>query len=223
MKRENRRGWWTPARLTWALSVGALALSLWTAMAPRPATALVLGLTLVALIWYTRYTYESVQLTRRLDEENRVRRRRGMASAILAEMMLLEAVLQRIYDNGINQARVERLGQNPVLDEWLRSPEVFSAEVADRLIVLATGIRALRHEALHPPKLPARSGLLAQQYFKDRALEMRWLISSLADGLRAEGGTMPPETRPPGPAAPGGPNVPESPFKGCGLAEVGLN
>lgn len=60
----------------------------------------VLTATLLAVIWYTYYTFESLEHSRSRDAAERTRARTTLASGLLAELLWLEDMLDQIYVDG---------------------------------------------------------------------------------------------------------------------------
>ncbi len=99
-------------------SVVSILLAVAPALAGRTsyrADLAVLTATLISLVWYTAFTYQTLLHARSRDEIERSTQRRAFAIAVLAELSWIEPVLIEISQKSPRHARADAL-QAPALD-----------------------------------------------------------------------------------------------------------
>ena len=94
--------------LAWATSVAAIILSVLPGAGSMVHSQLpaydgslaVLTATLVALIWYTQFTFDTLAHYRTRDEQERIRARAVLATGVLSELEWLEGRLEQVRLHG---------------------------------------------------------------------------------------------------------------------------
>lgn len=199
--------------VTWLLSIAALILAVAPILLPDQvahtyrADVAVLAATLVAVIWYTRYTYASLVQARELADEERRSLRKSLASALLSELKRLEAGLRQIHANG---SRGHVAWHRPVVDTAFRQLALFSPATSQYL----ADFSSLHEDVRFGLAIGRENGMNGNQDY-ERSLRTRAafaieVIPRLVEALERDGGEMPP--RRPDPAAEEVPDLQESPF-----------
>jgi hypothetical protein len=119
--------------------------------------------------------------------------RRGAATAMLAELRWIDAVLRKIADRGSSASDISL--DHPIVSANLRDLSLFEPETAGRIADLHYHVRAVEQEMQRyrdNPKawvgrLPELDGLIRQ-----KAVSACRLIPKLSEALRKEGGALPP-------------------------------
>jgi hypothetical protein len=163
------------------LAVGTGLASIITGAHPRysPEVA-VLTVTLIAIIWYTAFTYETLTFARERDLQELRRARASLATALLSELRWLYSILE---DFARGQALHGEIA-TPVLDSALQQATLFTPDTNDRLAHVITAIRRLRGELDTGPR---NSGDLR----RPSAAATCIAISDLVPLLQSEGGQLP--------------------------------
>lgn len=190
---DSSAGWWTTPR--WialalsAASFGALVLGGVIDMHSG-----ILAFTLIAVIWYTCFTYESVEAaresirtTRELAAEELRQQRIGLANGVLAELKGLDVMLRAVEAHGARGAREDDLG-HPVVETSLGRLELFRPATAELLVRFVTSIRRVAR-LLHQSAVSVNpaAGPEAQ---KEARVAVD-ILCDLAPALVSEGGHMP--------------------------------
>jgi len=121
------------------------------------ASLAVLTATLITVIWYTQYTFETLQHSRNQHEVERQRSRRTVATGLLEELKWLDGILAQIYQHG-PYSFYDPLA-HPMLDVALAQSALFESATMESLTefhALLRDCRAMMNEyrdrrgALHP-------------------------------------------------------------------------
>ena len=171
--------WSSAIALLLALGTGILAL-VTGETAPYSPEVAVLTATLVAVVWYTAFTNETLQYGRERDQRELRRASASLATAVLSELRWLFSVL-----NGF--ARGEGLHAEvttPVLNAALQQATLFTPDTTDRLAHVVTAVRRLKEELDAGP----RSG---GDLRRISAAAVCIVISDLVPHLVSEGGQLP--------------------------------
>lgn len=172
--------------------VGSVA---WAPAAHRSSAQLgILAFTLIVLIWYTCFTYESVEAAREsirtardLAAEDLTRQQAGLANGILAELKGLEVLLRDVEANGARTVREDDLG-HPVLEASLARLELFRPPTVDVLIRFVTSARRVQ-------RLLRRAAIATSAPATTAAQEEAWVavhtLCELVPVLVSEGGHIP--------------------------------
>jgi hypothetical protein len=92
-------------------------------------TVAVLTATLIAVIWYTRFTYEALELSRSQIAAERTRAKASLATALLAEIQWL---LPRLKGYFQNPRRATGSLAHPVLSEVIKNATLFDPSTIRR-------------------------------------------------------------------------------------------
>lgn len=121
--------------------------------------------------------------------------RRGAATAMLAELRWIDAVLRKVADRGSSAADLSL--DHPIVSANLRDLALFEPETAGRIADLHYHVRAVEQEMQRyrenprawVGRLPELDGLIRQ-----KAISACRLIPKLSEALQKEGGALPPAT-----------------------------
>ena len=147
--------------------------------APYSPEVAVLTATLVAIIWYTAFTYEALEESRERDQRELARSRGSLATALLSELRWLYSALEEFARGGALHGEV----RTPVLDTALKKVTLFAPETTDRLAHTVTGVRRLRETV--------ESGPGATDVRRLMATSVCVLVADLVPALIGEGGKLP--------------------------------
>ncbi len=158
-------------------------------------TIAVLTATLIAIIWYTYYTFETLQHARTRDAEERQRGRESLASGVLAELRWLEESLEQVYMYGpfLNQ---DNLG-HPLLLQAISQSTLFEPVTVGKLsrfLALLRDVRSGVNECRANPSLRGTShGSQLKELMRAKAGFAMQALPEICTALVAEGGVL--ETR----------------------------
>jgi len=208
-----------PAYLVaWLATAGTIVLATWPAMASQgsvydPSIALT-ALTVVGLVWYTYFTRESLEHSRnqfmtqrRMANEEAIRYRESLATAVLAELLPLLPRTRSFVEGARVRDTPAAFLEHPMLKRAVERPELFAkTTIRD----ITAGAAHLRDIQTHLSQLPlllesvcdAQSPKLqqkAQERVDTITLTVRtrasWAYNTLAGAvatLASEGGLLPP-------------------------------
>jgi len=101
-------------------------------------------LTLVAIIWYTRFTYEGLSVLREAELLRETRVKNGIARLLQAELGRLD----RYIRGRIDEDRTHKVTlRHPVLLSCLERPELFSEELVRKLLGLSGLLSSLERRS----------------------------------------------------------------------------
>lgn len=126
-------------RLAWVASCLSLALAslpgIGSLMRGRvggyDANLAVLTATLISLVWYTQFTFETLQHYREISEQERARSREILATGLLAELEWVEGLLEQVRKYG-PYSHYDPL-QHPLLEQVVTKADYFSRETVSQL------------------------------------------------------------------------------------------
>lgn len=179
----------TPYRIAWTASVAAIGLAVLPVFFQGveriryDSEVAVLTATLIALIWYTYHTHQSVEEARKAPERQAEFRQKSLMAALLPELREVAHRVTRIFPY------FTRL-HAPVLRRAVEQVEVFDKDVAEMVAEVATAvhdivdIRRARAELYRqaPPDWNERDKKLVrdlQKESKDARRKVRALIAEL--------------------------------------------
>ena len=179
--------------ITWTASIFAVGLALVGGILPgdvapryRPDIA-VLTATLVAIIWYTRYTFDSLQHQRMRVERELTRRRRSLSTGALAEVKRIEGSARQYHVRG---PRGLLSWDRPVTEAALRNIDLFEPETADLLVTYDSRLRHLEL-GIQLFVEGRRTGPRAEKEIRGSAAFVVELVPELVERLVDEGGALP--------------------------------
>lgn len=179
--------------IAWLASAGAVMLVAVDVALPEPwseryrAELAVLAATLIAVIWYTRYTFESLEHARTRDERDLTRRRRSLATGVLAELKRVEGGLRQLHAWG---PRGYLNWDRPATAAAIRQLDLFEPETAARLVEFESRISHTQ-VGLQLVLDGKKDRAAADSEIRGMATFAVTIIAELADRLVAEGGVMP--------------------------------
>ena len=137
-------------KVTWAASVAAVAGAILTTVpcirmaqsCQYDANLTILAATLVAVVWYTCFTYETLAYYRDRDRVQGEQARVALGTALMAELQWLEDMLDQIYVNGpfVGYDMLD----HPVLDVTVGRCDLFSPAVAGAAIAFRSRLEDVR-------------------------------------------------------------------------------
>ena len=130
------------------IALGATGVAVALAVAPvmgAPATydagVAVLTATLIAVIWYTRWTFEAVRLSRTAEERRREAEAAGWEAALREELTALHGLLDEwIQATSTREYKALRPPRSPTVKRALDHAHLFGAQTAHCLARVATSI-----------------------------------------------------------------------------------
>lgn len=179
-----------------------------------------LAATLVAVIWYTYFTYQSLRRAEQRDEQERLRARKALATGLLAEISFLEITLEQLYAKQIPASEALR---HPLLDSAIAQAALFEPDTVAKLSefqALILDVRSPLEQFREDPASMlgqdrgfwlARQRKLADHLAAKAGFAIQY-IPTVARALQDAGGVLKP--REPMPVVPAGqvPPLPDSPF-----------
>ena len=193
-----------PASSRRTLAWGATAASLVLAVAPGfqalrsgltpsyDGSLAVLTATLIAIIWYTQYTYESLQYARATVDIQRRSARTSLATGLLDELRWLDGILAQIHSHG-GTATFDPLS-HPLLETALAQSSVFSPQTAAKLSGFHALLRDVR--ALMSTYALKQSGMTVEargelnRWIRIKAYFALKYLPALVDALKEDGGAI---------------------------------
>lgn len=196
MKTANSKRRWIPCLFT----AVALLLVLWPGIdalvsggkSDYDPTAAVLTATLIAIIWYTYYTFEILQHARTRDAEERRRARESLASGVLAELRWLEEALEQVYVSG--PFLIQDILEHPLLLQAISQSTLFKPSTVGKLSYFLALLRDVRdgvNECRGDPSLKASvRGSYFKQVMQGKAGFAMQALPEVCTALVAEGGVL---------------------------------
>lgn len=190
MRLVNSRTW----LIRWLLTIGSLTFAFW----PRAGkfnydpTFVLLTATLVAVIWYTSYTFETLQHARTRDAEERLRARRSLASGLLAELRWLEEQLEQVYVEG--SFPLHDILEHPLLQQAISQSTLFEPGTVGKLARFHALLRHARSVMngyrVNPAKFPAEKREQFKYVMQTSAGFTIQALPEVVAALVAEGGVV---------------------------------
>lgn len=174
----------------------------------------VLTATLVAIIWYTQYTFEALHFARVGPEQQRARARKSIATGLLDELRWLDGIVEQIQLSG--PASLYDPLSHPMLESAFAQNAIFDADCSARISSFHALLRDLRSgvngyrdksSAMSPAeRAELKRFLQVKAYFVLRELPV------LVDALKREGGEILPKSEHATITGTALPALPPSPF-----------
>lgn len=148
-----------------------------------PTTA-ILTATLLAAIWYTCFTYESLEHARSYQEQERKRARASLATALLAELQWLSFRLRNYFGSPADHNASIK---HPIIEEVIRNATLFAPETIRRV----TDVHRLLGELEQAIERRDASPNAEEPWVRPYAGSAYHQVVALVDHLQEEGGLMP--------------------------------
>lgn len=202
-----------PLVLAWAATIAAVLSSVWIAFRPPrgaiaaydPIVALTM-LSVVAIVWYTYLTRETLEHARASEERSREQQRKALATAVLAELWSVIARLRVLRNQGPGQMSPEIL-THPITTLAASSPMLFQSKTVQSFAIFLRQVEDVQHLLSFHPELVARArdetlDSALRQVAENRRVETMqsiriraaWSHNScvtLVERLKEEGGELP--------------------------------
>jgi hypothetical protein len=154
----------------------------------------VLTATLIAIVWYTYYTYETLAFQRRRDDEERARSKKALASGVLVELKWIEDMLEQCYLYG-PQSAYDPLA-HPLLEAAMSQATLFSPKSVAAMAQfhgLMRDVRAgMAEYREHPERYTIEHSAKRTQFFDFMKGKSAFAINALPELVSAlieDGGT----------------------------------
>ena len=181
----------TATSLALALLPGALAL-IQGSKSYYDSTLAVLTATLVAIIWYTYFTFETLQHAQTRDAEERRRARQSLASGVLAELRWLEEVLEQVYVEG--PFVIQDVLEHPLLQQAITQSTLFHPTTVEKLSHFHSLLRDVRNGMneyrANPTGIPRERKGLFKYSMQAKAGFVIQALPDVVAALVGEGGVL---------------------------------
>jgi hypothetical protein len=190
-------------------------------VATYDANVAVLTATLVAVIWYTQFTFEALAFTRQRDNQERQRAKATLATGLLEELSWLEGMLEQTYVDG--PYSYYDPFDHPLLASALANSTLFGPDTVASLARFHALLRDVRagmeqyrsnpNQLLGTPKGPNNARKKEFFWFmQSKAAFAIQAIPAAVNALCTEGGILRQRETTEGHSMPNLPSLPSSPF-----------